>query len=87
MGGKFSDYLFRAYALDPQNPMINMFIGLSYIHYALKRQSANRQYYIMQGLSFLFIYYDLRQKSGVLQEKQEAEYNVARTFHLLGKFS
>ena len=80
----YLDYFFRAFALDPTNPMINLSLGLSYIHYALKRQSENRHYLIKQGLSFLFAYYDLRQLSGSLQEKQEAEYNVARTYHMLG---
>lgn len=64
--------------------MINLFVGLSYIHYSLKRQSANRQYLIMQGLSFLFRYYDIRQQSRDPVEVQEAEYNVARAFHTLG---
>ena len=64
--------------------MINLSLALGYIHYALKRQSENRHYLIMQGLSFLFAYYDLRHSCGSLQEKQEAEYNVARTYHMLG---
>jgi general transcription factor 3C polypeptide 3 (transcription factor C subunit 4) len=64
--------------------MINLSLALGYIHYALKRQSENRHYLIMQGFSFLFAYYDLRQSSTSLQEKQEAEYNVARTYLLLG---
>lgn len=64
--------------------MINLSLALGYVHYALKRQSENRHYLIMQGFSFLFTYYDLRQSSASLQEKQEAEYNVARTYLLLG---
>lgn len=64
--------------------MINLSLALGYIHYALKRQSENRHYLIMQGLSFLFVYYDLRHSSKSLQEKQEAEYNVARAYHMLG---
>ncbi|KAI9873850.1 MAG: transcription factor TFIIIC subunit tfc4 [Pleopsidium flavum] len=78
------NYFFRAFALDPINPMINLSLALGYIHYALKRQSENRHYLVMQGFSFLFAYYDLRQSSASLQEKQEAEYNVARTYLLLG---
>lgn len=64
--------------------MINLSLALGYIHHALKRQSENRHYLIMQGLSFLFVYYDLRHSSVSLQEKQEAEYNVARAYHMLG---
>lgn len=64
--------------------MINLSLALGYIHHALKRQSENRHYLIMQGLSFLFVYYDLRHSSVSLQEKREAEYNVARAYHMLG---
>lgn len=81
---RWKDYFFRAFALDPANPMINLSLALAYIHYALKRQSENRHYLIMQGFSFLFAYYDLRQQNTSLHERQEAEYNVARTYHMLG---
>ena len=38
----------------------------------------------MQGLSFLFVYYDNRITSGLLSQRQEATYNAGRTFHMLG---
>ena len=38
----------------------------------------------MQGLAFLLQYYDSRKGSSRLSEKQEAEYNVAHAYHLLG---
>jgi general transcription factor 3C polypeptide 3 (transcription factor C subunit 4) len=78
------DYFFRAYALDPGNPMINLSIGLGYVHYGLKRQSENRQFHLMQGLSFLFRYYESRQLSLRVEERQEAHYNIARAYHMLG---
>jgi general transcription factor 3C polypeptide 3 (transcription factor C subunit 4) len=78
------DYFFRAHALDPKNPMINLSIGLGYIHHGLKRQSENRQFHIMQGLSFLFNYYNSRNTSSRLEERQEAHYNIARIYQLLG---
>jgi general transcription factor 3C polypeptide 3 (transcription factor C subunit 4) len=78
------DYFFRAYALDPGNPMINLSIGLGYVHYGLKRQSENRQFHLMQGLSFLFRYYESRQLSPRVEERQEAHYNIARAYHMLG---
>ena len=59
-------------------------MALGYIHYGLKRQSENRQFHIMQGLSFLFEYYDARKSSTWLVERQEAHYNVARVYHMLG---
>ena len=50
----------------------------------MKRQSANRHRLITQGLTFLFCYYDLRSTSRSSSERQEAEFNVARTYHMLG---
>ncbi|KAI9741008.1 MAG: transcription factor TFIIIC subunit tfc4 [Cirrosporium novae-zelandiae] len=77
-------YFYRAYAVDPKNPLILLLIALSYIQYALKRQSENRHYLVMQGFYFLFQYYDNRKKNGISIESQEAEYNVARAYHMLG---
>jgi general transcription factor 3C polypeptide 3 (transcription factor C subunit 4) len=64
--------------------MINLSIGLAYIHYGLKRQSENRQFHIMQGLTCLFRYYNSRKDSPRVEERQEAHYNIARTYHMLG---
>jgi len=64
--------------------MINLSIGLGYIHYGLKRQSENRQFHIMQGLSCLFRYYESRRKSPRVEERQEAHHNIARAYHMLG---
>lgn len=64
--------------------MINLSLALGYLHYAIKRQSGNRHHLMMQGFAFLFAYYDLRQRANVISEKQEAEYNVAQAYHMLG---
>ncbi|KAI9789279.1 MAG: transcription factor TFIIIC subunit tfc4 [Peltula sp. TS41687] len=77
-------YFFRAYSCDPTNPLLNLFLGLCYIHYALKRQSTNRHHLITQGLSFLLAYHDMRMQSPEVVERQEAEFNLARTYHTLG---
>ena len=74
----------RALALDPSNPTIKLSLALGYLHYALKRQADNRHHILMQGLAFLFQYYDCRQRSSIFSERQEAEYNVAHAYHLLG---
>ena len=74
------DYFLRARALDPSNPVINLSLGLGYIHYGLKRQAVNRQYLILQGLGFLLDYYrDLGP-----DRADEANYGLGRTFQLLG---
>ena len=64
--------------------MIKFSLALGYLHYALKRQADNRHHILMQGLAFLLEYYDCRQRSSSFSEKQEAEYNVAHAFHILG---
>ncbi|KAJ5106297.1 hypothetical protein N7456_002972 [Penicillium angulare] len=87
-GGSFYpalNYFFRAYALDPENPACLLSIALSYIQHSFKRQSENRHYLIMQGLSFLNEYRRVRVKPGSpLHERQEVEFNFARAWHGLG---
>lgn len=78
------DYFFRAYALDPTNPIVNLFLGLGYLHHSLKRQSENRHHLIVQGLSFLAVYYELRRESEQPSERQEAEFNLGRAYQMLG---
>ena len=78
----------RAYAVDPDNLMINLSIGLAYLHYAMKRQAENRQYLLAQGFAFLHKWYRLRLASadvaGCSAQRQEAHYNLARCYHALG---
>jgi len=79
------NYFFRAYALDSENPAVLLSIALCYIHHSLKRQSENRHYLIVQGLSFMHEYRRVREKEGsLLQERQEMEFNFARVWHTLG---
>lgn len=79
------NYFFRAYALDDQNPAVLLSIGLCYINHSMKRQSENRHYQIMQGLSFMHEYKRIRERQGtLLVEKQEMEFNFARVWHTLG---
>lgn len=76
------NYFFRAYALDDQNPVVLLSIGLCFIHHSQKRQCDNRHYLIMQGLSFMHEYRRAREKHGLtLQERQEVEFNFARVYH------
>ncbi|KAM7205098.1 hypothetical protein V8F33_001339 [Rhypophila sp. PSN 637] len=104
------NYLARSASIDPNNPLINMSIGLAYLHYALKRQATNRQYLLMQGFSFLFRYYkdrlapkkvtktikettpegDILERTVERQvrprkaQRQEAHFNIARAYGLIG---
>ncbi|RMZ70279.1 transcription factor tfiiic complex subunit sfc4 [Pyrenophora seminiperda CCB06] len=75
------NYYFRAYAITPEDPMLNLSIAVAYIQHSMKRLSENRQYQIQQGLSFLYRYYDLRIKSPYAIQRQEAEFNVGRMWH------
>jgi general transcription factor 3C polypeptide 3 (transcription factor C subunit 4) len=79
------NYYFRAFALTPEDPMLNLAIGVAYIQHAMKRLSENRQFQIQQGLSFVYRYYDLRTSDGAPAiHTQEAEFNVGRIWHGLG---
>ena len=85
------NYYQRALAVDPGNPVISMCIGLSYVHWALKRQAENRQYLVTQGLNFLYQYAEGRvggtaggRAGRDPYARREAFYNLGRTYHLLG---
>ncbi|KAK4497281.1 hypothetical protein PRZ48_011731 [Zasmidium cellare] len=77
-------YYYRALALQPENICVNLSIACMWIQNSMKRQTENRQFGITQGLTFLYRYYDLRVASGKACHRQEAEYNVGRTWHQLG---
>ncbi|KAI1374664.1 TPR-like protein [Hypoxylon crocopeplum] len=78
------NYFQRAYSLDPSNSMVILSVGHCYIHYALKRQAENRQYLITQGFHFLHQYYDQRMASPNTALRQEAHYNLGRSYHAVG---
>ncbi|RFU27016.1 hypothetical protein B7463_g9320, partial [Scytalidium lignicola] len=44
----------------------------------------NRQHLIVQGLTFMFRYYEQRRESFRIEERQEAHYNIARAYNMLG---
>lgn len=107
------NYYTRAYSVLPNNPMIMFCIGLAYLHRSMQRQSENRHMQVLQGMTFLFEYFDLRmgrkwedvkekdvdamegvegteeeqEKEDEIRwdERQEAEYNIARAFHHIGR--
>jgi general transcription factor 3C polypeptide 3 (transcription factor C subunit 4) len=81
------NYYFRAFAITPDDPILNLSIGVAYIQHAMKRLSENRQYQIQQGLAFINRYYELRIKDNVAIQVQEAEFNAARIWHGLGLVS
>ncbi|KAF2201890.1 TPR-like protein [Delitschia confertaspora ATCC 74209] len=78
------NYYFRAFAINPEDPVLNLSIAVCYLQHAMKRQSENRQYQLQQGLSFAGRYYDLRTKDGVAVHVQEAEFNMGRLWHMVG---
>jgi len=64
--------------------MINLSLGIGYIHYGLKRQATNRQYLLTQGFAFLAKYYGPRSRSANPAERQEAHFNMGRAYHIVG---
>ncbi|KAF1920535.1 hypothetical protein BDU57DRAFT_437600 [Ampelomyces quisqualis] len=81
------NYYFRAFAITPDDPVLNLSIGIAYIQHAMKRLSENRQYQIQQGLAFINRYYEIRTKENIAVHCQEAEFNAARVWHGLGLMS
>ncbi|KAJ3022930.1 transcription factor TFIIIC subunit tfc4 [Thoreauomyces humboldtii] len=68
----------KAYAVAPTDPMINLSLGIAHIHRSMQRKSDNRHMHIIQGVTCLMRYYELRGATS------EASYNVARAFHQTG---
>ncbi|KAJ1549965.1 transcription factor TFIIIC subunit tfc4, partial [Nowakowskiella sp. JEL0078] len=75
--GAISAYL-RAYNKAPDDPMINLALGIAHIHRAMQRQTENRHLQVVQGFTFLFRYRDLRSYN------LESSFNIARAFHHIG---
>jgi general transcription factor 3C polypeptide 3 (transcription factor C subunit 4) len=83
-------YFYRAYALDPQNPMLLLNMALCYVHQSFKRQNENRHLYVMQGLAFFQEYADARlakvdgsRPKAVDEAEMEITFNRARIWHML----
>ncbi|KAJ3316929.1 transcription factor TFIIIC subunit tfc4 [Blyttiomyces sp. JEL0837] len=68
----------EAVKLSPDDPLINLSIGLGYLHWAMQRRTEKRHWRIAQAFTFLFRYSELRNND------QEACYNIARSFHQIG---
>jgi general transcription factor 3C polypeptide 3 (transcription factor C subunit 4) len=78
------EYMFRCHALDEHNPMVCLSISLTFFHLILNRRIEDQARYLLQGMTFLLKYYDSRKYSPNVEERQEAHYNVARAYHMLG---
>ncbi|KAK5173018.1 transcription factor TFIIIC subunit tfc4 [Saxophila tyrrhenica] len=76
-------YLLRALAIEPENVVINLSISTVYGAHAARKGLSTSHYEVAQALAFLHRYYDLRVASGKVGHIQEAEYNMARMWHLL----
>ncbi|SSD58409.1 related to Transcription factor tau 131 kDa subunit [Saccharomycodes ludwigii] len=77
-------YLSRIEKQVSDDPMFNLMMGLSYIHRSMQRLTPNRHFQILHGFRYLYQYYDLKANSNDTIDKQEASYNIGRSFHLLG---
>ena len=74
--------------------MLELSIGISYLHRAMQRQASNRDIIVLQAFTFLFqyrqlIYEQSNKHPGILGAamRQQAEYNLARAFQQLGLFT
>lgn len=77
-------YLNRAYKEYNKDPMVCFILGLAHVHRAMQRLSTNRHLQLLQGLSYLLEYKDLRLADATEYELQEVDYNFGRLFHTLG---
>lgn len=77
-------YLNRAYKRYNKDPMICLTLGLAHVHRSMQRLSTNRHIQLLQGISYILEYRDLRLEGSTKYEQQETEYNIARLFHMIG---
>ncbi|KAJ7521433.1 hypothetical protein O6H91_19G054300 [Diphasiastrum complanatum] len=75
--GALREYL-QAYKLQPEDPFINLCVGISFINLSLIARVNNRNQCILQGFSFLYKYQQLSKNS------QESNFNLARAYHHVG---
>lgn len=80
-------YLHRAYKVFNNDPMICLLLALAHVHRSMQRISTNRHIQLLQGISYLLKYKELRGKNATFFELQEINYNFGRFFHMLGLFS
>lgn len=74
--------------------LLELSIGMAYLHRAMQRQANNRHIMVLQAMTFIFQYYRLYYEkswryNGVEGStmRQQAEYNVGRCFHQIGLFT
>lgn len=80
-------YLKRIEIEIGEDPLLDLSIGLSYLHRSMQRLTGNRHFQILQGFTYLYKYHSLRHRFYSALEKQEADYNIGRAYHLLGLFT
>ncbi|CCK69169.1 transcription factor TFIIIC subunit TFC4 KNAG_0C00550 [Huiozyma naganishii CBS 8797] len=71
----------------PDDPMVNLLMGLSHLQRSTQRLTASRHFQVLHALRYLYRYHDIRSGSYTELEKQEADYNIGRAFHLIGLVS
>lgn len=77
-------YLNRAYKEYNQDPMVCLLLGLAHVHRAMQRLSTNRHIQLLQGLSYMLEYRQIKEKNATIYDLQEINYNFGRLFHMLG---
>ncbi|CAO1612960.1 unnamed protein product [Sympodiomycopsis kandeliae] len=83
-------YSLRAYSRLPHDPLICLTVGIACLGRMTNRQTDNRHHLLIQGLSFLNRYRQLRCSSTNNRKTtswMEATYNFARALHSLGLLS
>ncbi|XP_049609404.1 general transcription factor 3C polypeptide 3 [Syngnathus scovelli] len=68
----------QAFQAQPDEPLHNLFVGLTFFHMASQKYVAKRHLLVVQGFTFLRQYVELR------GECQESMYNLGRALHQMG---
>jgi general transcription factor 3C polypeptide 3 (transcription factor C subunit 4) len=71
-----AEYL-RAFKLAPEDPLISLLIGVSYLCITMNRKNLKRNLVVAQAFTFLFHYKELK------KDENECNFNLGRAFQYL----
>eukprot|EP00835_Amoeboradix_gromovi_P003839 NODE_270_length_12222_cov_0.321868.p2 type:complete len:905 gc:universal NODE_270_length_12222_cov_0.321868:3031-5745(+) len=75
-------YLMRCVVMKPENALLNLLVGVSWITRGMNRSTEDRHLNITTGIGYLLKYYKIEKR----RYYQQACYNMARAFHQIGLY-
>ncbi|GMF98046.1 hypothetical protein B5S33_g4843 [[Candida] boidinii] len=79
-------YAFKTYSGFNKDPTIIFLVAMCHLHRSMQRLAINKNFQILQGLTYLTEYAEIKagKPDATVYNKMEINYNFGRAFHLLG---